>query len=305
MINILPSFLVIEDLNKRYGNKQALKNVSLTIGKNQIVALVGENGAGKSTLLSAIVGLVQADSGSINFLDQRITGSGSPEICFAGQDLPLPSALTVKQLIRITELMNSNFDSKYALTRLNKLGIPLNGKYGRLSGGTKAEVALTLALSRYSSLVILDEPLANLDPVAKIQATRDILMRKLETNASFIISTHSINELQAICDSIVLLSNGEISLLGSVDDLLESHVVYLCDPRELEGLPQESIVLRSLESGFSSNLARKIPGVPPLKIESRQASLDEIIISYLQRNLEIGRLSRIGTSEGKFAHDKI
>ncbi len=155
-------------LGKSYGSTKALDDCTLAIPEGHIVALVGPNGAGKSTLLSLAVGLAAPSEGGLTVLDGEAPGSPAAldGIAFVAQDTPLYKNLSAADMLHVTRNLNRRFDQPSARARLAELGIPLKRKAGKLSGGQQAQLALTLALARRPRLLVLDEPVAMLDPIS-------------------------------------------------------------------------------------------------------------------------------------------
>ena len=164
-------------LGKRYGGTWALRECSLAIPAGHVVALVGPNGAGKTTLLNLAVGLAEPTAGGATVLGGLPPGSPAAldGIAFVAQDTPLYKNLSAADMLHLNRNLNRRFDQHYAEARLAELGIPLKRKAGKLSGGQQAQLALTLALARLPRLLLLDEPVAMLDPVARhdFMATAD------------------------------------------------------------------------------------------------------------------------------------
>src|SRR6516165_12262429 len=156
-------------LGKRYGGTWALRECTLEIPAGRVTALVGPNGAGKSTLLNLAVGLTAPSAGEVTVLGGRPAGSPAAldGIAFVAQDTPLYKSLAVADMLNVTRSLNRRFDQSYAMARLAELGVPPRRKAGKLSGGQQAQLALTLALARRPRLLVLDEPVAMLDPVAR------------------------------------------------------------------------------------------------------------------------------------------
>src|SRR5579871_4942100 len=212
-------------LGKRYGSTWALRECSLAIPAGHVTALVGPNGAGKTTLLNLAVGLAEPSAGSVTVLDGQPAGSpGALDgIAFVAQDMPVYKNLSAGDMLHLTANLNRRFDRGYAEARLYELGIPLNRKAGRLSGGQQAQLALTLALARRPELLVLDEPVAMLDPVARHDFMASVLTAMADDGVSVVLSSHVLAELERVADYLVLLSRGRVQLAGEVDDLLGSH----------------------------------------------------------------------------------
>jgi ABC-2 type transport system ATP-binding protein len=211
-------------LGKRYGRTWALRECTLEIPAGRVAALVGPNGAGKSTLLNLAVGLSAPSAGEVTVLGGRPAGSMAAldGIAFVAQDTPLYKTLSVADMISITRSLNRCFDRPYAQARLDELGIPLKRKAGKLSGGQQAQLALTLALARRPRLLVLDEPVAMLDPVARHDFMATVLAAA-DGGVSVLLSSHVLTELERVANYLILLSRGQVRLAGAVDELLAAH----------------------------------------------------------------------------------
>jgi len=212
-------------LGKRYGRTWALRECTLKIPAGRVAALVGPNGAGKTTLLNLAVGLTTPSAGAVSVLGGRRAGSPAAldGIAFVAQDTPLYKNLPVADMIYITRSLNRRFDQPYARARLAELGIQPRRKAGKLSGGQQAQLALTLALARRPLLLVLDEPVAALDPVARHDFMATVQAAAAADGVSVLLSSHVLTELERVADYLVLLSRGQVRLAGEVDDLLAAH----------------------------------------------------------------------------------
>jgi ABC-2 type transport system ATP-binding protein len=209
-------------LGKRYGRTWALRECTLAIPAGHVAALVGPNGAGKTTLLNLAVGLTAPSAGEITVLGGRPPGSpGALDgIAFVAQDTPLYKNLSVTDMLHLTRNLTRRFDQPYAEARLAELGIPLKRKAGKLSGGQQAQLALTLALARRPQLLVLDEPVAMLDPIARHDFMATVLAAAAADGVSVLLSSHVLAELERVASYLILLSQGRIRLAGKVGDLL-------------------------------------------------------------------------------------
>ena len=212
-------------LGKRYGGTWALRECTLEIPAGRVTALVGPNGAGKSTLLNLAVGLSSPSAGAVTVLGGRPAGSPAAldGIAFVAQDTPLYKNLPVADMIYITRSLNRRFDQPFARARLDELGIPLKRRAGRLSGGQQAQLALTLALARRPKLLLLDEPVAMLDPIARHDFMATVLTAAADDGVSVLLSSHVLIELERVANYLILLSRGRVRLAGAVNDLLAAH----------------------------------------------------------------------------------
>jgi ABC-2 type transport system ATP-binding protein len=212
-------------LGKRYGRTWALRECTLEIPAGRVAALVGPNGAGKTTLLNLAVGLTAPSAGGVTVLGGRRAGSSAAVdgIAFVAQDAPLYKGLSVADMIYVTRSLNRRFDQPYARARLDELGIPLKRRAGKLSGGQQAQLALTLALARRPRLLVLDEPVAALDPVARHDFMATVLASAAADGVSVLLSSHVLTELERVASYLVLMSRGQVRLAGEVSNLLAKH----------------------------------------------------------------------------------
>ena len=187
-------------LGKRYGSTWALRECTLAVPAGHVAALIGPNGAGKSTLLNLTVGLSGPSEGAVTVLGGRAAGSPAAldGIGYVAQDTPLYKNLSVADMIYLTRNLNRRFDQPYAEARLDELGIPLKRRAGKLSGGQQAQLALTLALARRPRLLVLDEPVAMLDPVARHDFMATVMTAMAADGVSVLLSSHVLAELERV-----------------------------------------------------------------------------------------------------------
>jgi ABC-2 type transport system ATP-binding protein len=274
-------------LSKSYGSTRALHDCTLAIPGGHVVALVGPNGAGKSTLLNLAVGLASPSAGEVTVLGGRPAGSPAAldGIAFVAQDMPLYKNLSAADLLHLTRNLNHRFDQHYATGRLAELGIPLKRKAGRMSGGQQAQLALTLALGRRPQLLVLDEPMAMLDPLARHDFMATVLTAMADDGVSVVLSSHVLAELERVADYLVLVSAGSVQVAGEVDDLLATHRV-LTGPADRAGRHASAWnVVHSRRGGSQAHLVVRGIGardpVPP-GWEAHPLSLEELSLAYLR-----------------------
>jgi ABC-2 type transport system ATP-binding protein len=279
-------------LSKRYRHTWALRGCTLAIPAGHVAALAGPNGAGKTTLLNLAVGLATPTAGLVTVLGG--TPAGSPAaldgIAFVAQDTPLYKPLSVADMLHLTRNLNRHFDQGYALARLGELGIPLKRKAGKLSGGQQAQLALTLALARRPQLLVLDEPLANLDPLARHDFMATVMAAVAEKGEgevggmSVVLSSHVLAELERVADYLILLSGGRVQVAGEVDDLLATHRM-LTGPAADAGRRAELTVVHARRAEAQAHLLVRTGGpadpVPP-GWEAHPVSLEELVLAYLR-----------------------
>jgi ABC-2 type transport system ATP-binding protein len=274
-------------LGKRYGSTWALRECTLAIPDGHVAALVGPNGAGKTTLLNLAVGLTAPTAGAVAVLGG--TRPGSPDaldgIAFVAQDAPLYANLSVADMLHLTRNLNRRFDQGYARARLGELGIPLTRKAGKLSGGQQAQLALTLALGRRPRLLVLDEPMASLDPLARHDFMATVMTAMADDGVSVVLSSHVLTELERVADYLVLLSGGSVQVAGEVDDLLASHRVLTGPAAEAGRYAERLGVVHARRGGAQAHLLVRTNGstdpVPP-GWESHPVSLEELTLAYLR-----------------------
>ena len=273
-------------LGKRYGGTWALRECSLAIPAGHVAALVGPNGAGKTTLLNLAVGLAAPPAGGVTVLGGL--RAGSPEaldgIAFVAQDTPVYRNLSVADMLHLTRSLNRRFDQSYARARLNELGIPLKRKAGRLSGGQQAQLALTLALARRPRLLVLDEPVAMLDPVARHDFMATVLAAMADDGVSVVLSSHVLAELERVADYLILLSRGRVQMAGEVDDLLAGHRVLTGPAAEAGNFAERPVVHASRAEAQAHLLIRAAADDPvPPGWEAHPVSLEELVLAYLRQ----------------------
>lgn len=273
-------------LGRRYGSTWALRDCTLAVPEGHLVALVGPNGAGKSTLLNLVVGLTSPSAGQLRVLGGQPAGSLAAlnAIAFVAQDMPLYRHLSVTDMLHLTRNLNLNFDTSYARQRLTELGIDSRRKAGRLSGGQQAQLALTLALARHPRLLVLDEPTAPLDPLARHDFMATVMTAMADDGVSVILSSHMLAELERVADYLVLISHGKVRLDGPVDELLACH-------RVVSG-PAVSPLGRGgwevIESGTAGTQTHQFVRLPasdtplPPTVEARAVGIEELTLAYLR-----------------------
>jgi len=290
-------------LGKRYGRHWALRDCSLALPTSRIAALVGPNGAGKSTLLHLAVGLLRPDAGSVRVLG-GIPGSDREllsRIGFVAQDAPLYTDFTGAELITMGGKLNRRWDAELARERLGQLGIPLDRRVGKLSGGQKAQVALTLALAKRPDLLLLDEPVAGLDPLARREFLQALMGSVAEHGTTVLLSSHLLGDLERVCDYLILLQTGHLQVLGPVDDLLAAHKVLVGPRRDAVRVAGAATVVRASHTDKQSTLLVRTNGeIHDPAWTVHDVSLEDLVLAYLA-DPSVGALpgpARLGTDRG-------
>ena len=233
-----------EGLGKKYRRGWALRETSLVIPSNRVVALVGPNGAGKSTLMGLITGLLRPTTGAIAVFGDRPAGRGlHPAVSYLAQQKPLYPQFTVTETLTFGARTNPTWDQRYAEHLIAQAGVPMGAKVGTLSGGQRTRVALALALGKRPGLLLLDEPLADLDPLAREAVLRTLLTEARSQGITVVLSSHVLAELEGVCDHLVLLHKGRILLAGDVSRL------------SANGVPLGELALRHMRAAAQGEAA--------------------------------------------------
>jgi ABC-2 type transport system ATP-binding protein len=250
-----------------------------------MVALVGPNGAGKTTLLHLAIGLLSPSAGEVNVF------GWSPRqhpilvlsrVGFVAQDRPLYRRFTVTEMLRLGRELNPRWDQPYVQARLRRLSIPLDRQIGRLSGGQAAQVALALALGKRADLLLLDEPVVNLDPLARREFLRELVDAVATDGLSAVLSSHVIADLERVCDYLVILADGRVQVMGDIDDLLSAHKLLVGPRIDPSMVAKDGSVVEANHTPLESALLVKTNGrVPPPHWRVHDVSLEELVLAYL------------------------
>ncbi|MEC3976311.1 ABC transporter ATP-binding protein [Amycolatopsis sp. H20-H5] len=269
------SVLEATGLGKRYRRKWALRDCSLSVPRGRVVALVGPNGAGKTTLLHLAVGLLAATEGEV-----RVQG----ETAFLAQEKPLYSGFSVAEMLKFGRLLNPGWDDEFARRRIDELGLSLTSKVGKLSGGQRAQVALTVALAKRPELLVLDEPLANLDPLARHDVMRGLMGAVADTGMTVLLSSHVMSDLENTCDWLIVLNGGRVQVSGDIDELIAGHRVLSGPVDEAEAVARRVDVIETVGSSRQAALLARTEPVPlGPQWTDRPVNLEELVLAYLRR----------------------
>jgi len=278
-------------LGKRYRRRWALTDCTLSIPTGRVVGLVGPNGAGKTTLLHLAVGLLEPSVGTISVLGER-PGSGPSllaRVGFLAQDAPTYARLTVGQHLRMGEWLNPNWDSTFATGRVDALGLDPRQRSGTLSGGQHAQLALTLAVAKRPELLVLDEPVASLDPLARSDFLRTLMEAVAARGVSVVLSSHMVADLEQVCDYLVVLVEGHVALIGDVDELLASHRRLTGPRRDVRTLPAGQSVIEASHTDKQTTMLVRTE-TPPLdpRWTVTPLTLEDLVLAYMRRALNDG-----------------
>jgi ABC-2 type transport system ATP-binding protein len=271
-------------LGMRYGRRWALTDCTLSIPGGHVVGLVGPNGAGKTTLLSLATGLLTPSSGTIEVLGGTPAASAAQlaRVGFLAQDTPLYSRLSVADHLRLGAHLNPRWDSATARDRIDRLGLDAGQKAGKLSGGQRAQLALTLAIAKRPELLILDEPIASLDPLARREFLRSLMEFTAAEQASVIMSSHLVADLERVCDYLIVLVSSRVRLAGEVEELLGTHWL-LTGPRSDPGTwPAHWRVISSRHTGRQTTLlVRTDNPILDSAWTVAQVDMEDLVLAYM------------------------
>ena len=279
------SALEAMSLGKRYGSAWALRDCSLEIPRGRVTALVGPNGAGKTTLLHLAVGLTDPTVGQVLVLGGSPRADAArilPRIGFVAQDHPLYRGFTLEELLHFGAKLNPGWDESVARERLARLGLALDRKAGALSGGEQAQVALSLALAKRPDFLVLDEPVASLDPLARRDFLQSLLEAVAEEELTVLLSSHILSDLERVCDHIVVLSRARVQLAGEIEEIVAAHRLLVgprCDPTAVNRV--EAIVQQSHTERQTTLLVRANGHLYDARWAVSELSLEEIVLAYL------------------------
>jgi ABC-2 type transport system ATP-binding protein len=276
------SAVVVDGLGKRYHRKWALRDCSLTIPEGRLVGLVGANGAGKSTLLHLLNGLAAPSEGRAEVLGTTPRGA-LPRTGFVSQDAPVYAGLTVAEHLRLGAALNPTWNHDAARARVERLGLDLSQRAGKLSGGQRAQLALTLAVGKQPDLLILDEPVSSLDPLARRQFLEDLVTLAADAQPTILLSSHLLSDVERICDYVIVLRDGALQLAGDVDDLLAQHKLIIGRRRAAARLPEnDRVVFASHTDRQTTALIRtRTPIVDP-GWAVHDVGLEELVLGYMR-----------------------
>ncbi len=273
-------------LGRRYRRKWALKDCTLAVPSGRVTALVGPNGAGKSTLLRIAAGLIPPSTGAMKVLGADLMARPHNSIRRVGyldQDRPTYSSFKVRELLHFGQSSNPLWNRDLAFENLSRLGVPLDSRVSKLSGGQQAQVALTICLAKMPELLLLDEPAAALDPVAREDLLRLLMNDVAQNGSSVILSTHSLADVSSICDYVIVLSESQVVLANDIDFVMESHRILSSDRRLSAQFPAGAIVLEERHSvrEFSFMARIELP-IMDSRWLIESPTLDEIVMAYLR-----------------------
>ncbi len=277
------------NLSRAYGSHWALQDCSLDIPVGSITALVGPNGAGKTTLLGLATGMLRPTAGRIQVLG-GVPGHGTAQlrkVGFVAQETPLYSGLSVADHLKLGERMNARWDAELAASRIRDLKLDPRRKAGRMSGGQRAQLALTMALARRPDLLILDEPVASLDPLARREFLASLAEATAGPQMSVVMSSHLVSDLERICDYLVVLVASRIQVAGPVTEVLASHHLISGPSVDRSALPGDAEIISAARNLGQTTVLLRAAAAPqhPAWTVTRP-NLEDVVLAYMSRASE-------------------
>ena len=271
-------------LGKQYRRTWALRDCTLTIPDGCVVGLVGPNGAGKTTLLQLATGLLAPTRGTISVLGEPPAASPAQlaRVGFVAQDTPVYARMRVADHLRMGTWLNPGWDDELAQRRIGQLGLDPRQRAGSLSGGQRAQLALTLALAKRPELLLLDEPVASLDPLARREFLRSLMEAVAEHGTSVVMSSHLVADLERVCDYLIVLVASRVRIAGEVSALLGSHRRLSGPRRDPATLPAgQDVIEESHTDKQSVLLIRTSEPVHDPAWTVTPVSLEDLVIAYM------------------------
>lgn len=292
----MSSALTAEGLGKRYGRRRwALTDCTLEVPSGHVVGLVGPNGSGKTTLLNLAVGLLSPTTGTISVLG-RNPGDGPAQLArvgFVAQDTPTYVHLSVADHLGLGTHLNPGWDAQWAKNRIDETGIDTTQKAGQLSGGQRAQLALTLALAKRPELLLLDEPAAGLDPLARREFLQTLMVAVVDNGVSVVLSSHLVADLERVCDYLIVLAAAHVELAGEVEHLLATHRRLVGPRRDPKNLPSDWRVIDARHTDRQTTLLVRTDTPihdPAWAVED--VDLEDLVLAYMSQTSHAERNRR-------------
>jgi ABC-2 type transport system ATP-binding protein len=278
--------LQTQGLSKRYRQRWALTDCTLTIPAGHVVGLVGPNGAGKTTLLHLATGLLSPTAGTIEVLGRP--PASKPEqlarIGFVAQDAPTYAGMSVADHLRLGARMNPGWDAALAADRIKRLGLDPRQRAGKLSGGQRAQLALTLAIAKRPDLLLLDEPIASLDPLARREFLQGLMEFTADNQVSVVMSSHLMADLERVCDYLVVLVASRVQLAGDVEQLLAEHSLLTGTRHDPADLPPDWQVITASHTDKQSTLLVRSPApITDPAWTVGKVDLEDLVLTYMSQ----------------------
>jgi ABC-2 type transport system ATP-binding protein len=289
-------------LGKRYGSNWALQDFSVSVPRGHVTALVGPNGAGKTTLLKLLVGLCAPSAGEAEVLGRVPEQSGEflASVGYLAQDVPLYKRLSADDHLEIGAHLNRDWDTAVARARLAALRIPTNRPVATLSGGQRAQVGLSLVLAKRPQLLLLDEPMAALDLLARREFLASLTAAVADEGLSVVVSSHLLHDLERVCDHLILLAASRTQLCGDIDEVLAEHRTLVGARQAVNEIEPGLTVIKATQTSRQKRLLVRVNGpVLDPSWEVAEVGLEDIVLAYMEQDeaLADGQLVELGHAQ--------
>jgi ABC-2 type transport system ATP-binding protein len=289
-------------LAKRYRKVTALTDCTITVPAGRISALIGPNGAGKTTLLRVLSGLAKPTGGDVAVLGgtPRQDPAFLADIGFVAQEIPLYRRLSAEDHIGAGAHLNPRWDAASVRQRLGGLGIPLGQAVGTLSGGQRAQVALSLTLAKRPRLLLLDEPVAALDPLARRQFLATLAEAVAGGDLTVVLSSHLVADMERVCDHLILLAASRVQLCGDIDTVLAEHQVLVGPRKDTTAIERTHTLVQATHTARQSTLLIRVGGpVADPAWEAADVGLEELVLGYMGHGAPpaFARLTTVGEDQ--------
>jgi ABC-2 type transport system ATP-binding protein len=297
-----PAVIETHGLSKRYRRVTALSEASISVPDGRISALIGPNGAGKTTLLRLLAGLARPTGGAVTVLGGAVRQDPAflADVGFLGQEIALYRRLTAEDHIGIGAHLNPRWDAASVRQRLKGLGIALDQKVGTLSGGQRAQVALALTLAKRPRLLLLDEPVAALDPLARRHFLATLAEAVADGDLTVVLSSHLVADLERICDHLILLAASRVQLCGDIDTLLTEHQVLVGPRKDTTAIEKTHTLVQAVRTARQATLLIRLNGpVIDPDFQTADVGLEELVLGYMGQDAEpaYARLTTVGEDQ--------
>ena len=275
-----------QGLGKKYGRRWALTDCDLEIPSGHVVGLVGPNGAGKTTLLNLAVGMLSPTTGAVQVLGAP-AGTQQAKVGYVAQDTPTYVRLSVADHLRLGARLNPNWDDSLAQQRIQHLRLDPKQRAGKLSGGQRAQLALTLGLAKRPELLVLDEPVAALDPLARREFLQDLMEAVADQELSVLLSSHLVSDIERACDYVIVLVDSRVQVSGEIDALLDTHYRLTGPRRDPKDLPREQFVVTASHTDRQSTyLIRTEQPIHDPAWTVTRLTLEDLVLAYMGRDVQ-------------------
>ena len=274
--------LDVAGLTHSFGGRRALDDCSFTVPAGAVTALVGRNGAGKSTLLRVVVGLLRPDGGEVRVFGEPAGDGALAQIGYVAQQAPLYPTLTVAQTLALGGRLNPRWDNAYAQRLADDAALPSAARVGTLAPGHRTRLALVMTLAKRPGLLVLDEPLASLDPVARTEVVGTLMADVAERGTTVLLSSHVVADIEGACDHVVVLAEGQVRLAAEVERAMADHLVAVGASSQLSALDGTEVIEIRTVGRDAAALIRAAEPVPAGSLTWHRPTLDELLLGYLR-----------------------